>query len=253
MHFNLKWTRQVTLFFMSTDVWMQKVFLWHFCGVLLYGYIRKANLWECQHLYPHWRGVSITTSFLLWYLVFLWNYSGNLLKHSCCKMLCPLLLVTAVTCASLSSCGPLSHSQSQRRQRRVDQRSHRFADLLPAVCVDHPAARPAGPGLPAALPPLHTGPAQTGGQLRLSSCTKSSTPKPFISWLFECFCVPTESLPDRHQHPAGWPGLFHVSAEVPAAGLLHADDPSCPVPSGRPHGWGKTLPHGGWEAVKINK
>lgn len=89
-----------------------------------------------------------------------------------------LLLLTAVT-----SCGPLSHGQSWRRQRRPDQRSHRLADLLPAVGVDHPAAWPAGPGLPAALPPLHTGSAQTGGQLRLSSCTKSSTPKPFIGQL----------------------------------------------------------------------
>lgn len=87
-----------------------------------------------------------------------------------------LLLLTAVTRISLSSCGPLSHSQSQRRQRRVDQRSHRLADLLPSVCVDHPAAWPAGPGLPAALPPLHSRPAQTGGQLRPSSRSKSLPP-----------------------------------------------------------------------------
>lgn len=100
-----------------------------------------------------------------------------------CALLWPLLLLTAVTCTSLSSCGPLSHSQSQWCQRRVDQRSHRFADLLPAVCVDHPAARPAGPGLLATLPPLRTGPAQTGGQFRLSSCTKSWAPEHFISGL----------------------------------------------------------------------
>lgn len=143
-----------------------------------------------SHIEEIFQSLSVfMTRFLLWYLV-LCNSSGNILKRSCCEMcdwvitlLCPLLLLTAVTCASLSSCGPLGHSQSQRRQRRVDQRSHRLADLLPAVCVDHPAARPAGPGLPAALPPLHPGPAQTGGQLRPSSCTKSSTPEPFISQL----------------------------------------------------------------------
>lgn len=76
------------------------------------------------------------------------------------------LFLTAVTVSSLCSCGPLSHSQSGRCQRRVDQRGHRLADLLSAVGVDHPAAWPAGPGLLAALPPLHPGPAQTGGQLR---------------------------------------------------------------------------------------
>lgn len=154
----------------------------------------------------------------------------------CGALLLLLFLLTAVTRVPLSSCGPLSHSQSQRRQRRVDQRSHRLADLLPAVCVDHPAARHAGPSLPAALPPLRTRPAQTGGQLRPSSRSKSSPPEPFINQLNVPFCVPTESLPDRHQHPAGRPGLLHVPAEVPAAGLLHADDPPCPVPSGQPHG-----------------
>lgn len=87
-------------------------------------------------------------------------------------------LLSPVT--SLSSCGPLSHGQSWWRQRRLDQRSHRLADLLPTVCVDHPTAWLAGPGLPAALPPLHTGPPQTGGQLIPSSCTKFIISKPFI-------------------------------------------------------------------------
>lgn len=48
-----------------------------------------------------------------------------------------------------------------------------------------------------------------------------------------------ESLQDRNQHQAGWPGVLHVSAEVPATGLRHADDPPCPVPRRRSNWWGE--------------
>lgn len=71
---------------------------------------------------------------------------------------------------------------------------------------------------------------QVGNSIR----APAQSPRPFHQST-KCSSVPTESLPDRHQHPAGRPGLLHVPAEVPAAGLLHADDPPCPLPSGRSH------------------
>lgn len=49
----------------------------------------------------------------------------------------------------------------------------------------------------------------------------------------------TEVLQDRDQHPAGWPGVLHVSAEVPAASLFHAADPPISLPCWRSHWWGE--------------
>lgn len=48
-----------------------------------------------------------------------------------------------------------------------------------------------------------------------------------------------EVFQDRHQHQAGWPGVLHVSAEVPAASLFHADDPPVSLPCWWPHWWGE--------------
>lgn len=144
------------------------------------------------------------------------------------------------TCPPLSSCGPLSDCQSEWCQRCTDQRRHWFAEFIQAVGVDHPAAWAAVSGLPQTLPPLHPCPAQTGNRLSLVHLTTFNNCLSYtLLSLYFPVLVFAEVLQDRHQHQAGWPGVRHVSAEVPAAGLCHADDPPCALPCRRPQRWGQ--------------
>ncbi|KAK7925166.1 hypothetical protein WMY93_007476 [Mugilogobius chulae] len=104
--------------------------------------------------------------------------------------------------------GPLCDGEPERRPGRFDERSHRLSVLLPTVCPDHPTARPAVARLLKTVPALRPRAAQT------------------------------ESLQSRDEHQAGRPRVCHVSAQVPAAGLRHVNDPPCALPSRRPDGRG---------------
>lgn len=70
---------------------------------------------------------------------------------------------------SISSCGPFGDLQSEWRKRCNDQCCHRLAVFIQTVGADHPAARPVGSGLPATLPALHPGSAQTGTVLNTNT------------------------------------------------------------------------------------
>lgn len=206
---------------------MQRVFPRHFCGVPQYEYLMSVST-PSAILKWFFKGVSMA-SFLMWYLGFVGVTGCSVVTAApthCCHLRLPVQLWTAQSQPVWAT--PETHWPTQPLTRWPLTGSLCWPSSSPACWP-----RPACGSSPSSYWPCSNRWAMPSELLH----------KFLDPWTFhqstKCSCVPTESLPDRHQHPAGRPGLLHVPAEVPAAGLLHADDPPCPVPSGRSHGWGE--------------